>query len=63
METTYYGSVSVTFKWICFHCGGTSASELLNDDFTRDPICSMCRAAGKEPSIWGVNNLNKKQKV
>ena len=30
------GSVTVTFKPICFHCGGTSGSELLNDDFTRD---------------------------
>ena len=36
METTYYGSVTVTFEPICFHCGGTSGSELFNDDFTRD---------------------------
>ena len=72
METTYYGSMTVKFKPICFHCGGTSGSELNNDDFTRDlkrkyakvrPICRTCTAAGKEPSTWGVNNLNKKQKV
>ena len=72
METTYYGSVTVTFKLICFHCGGTSGCELLNNDFTRGlkrnhakvrPICRICRVAGKEPSTWGVNNLNKKQKL
>ena len=72
LETIYYGSVAITFKPICFPCGGTSGSELLNDDFTRDlkrkhakvrPICRMCRAGGKEPTTWGVNNLNKKQKV
>ena len=39
METTYYGSVTVTFKPIFFH------------------------SEGKEPLTWGVNNLNKKQKV
>ena len=39
METTYYGSVTVTFKPIFFH------------------------SEGKETLTWGVNNLNKKQKV
>ena len=71
METTYYGSVTVTFKPICFHCGETSGSKLLNHDFTRDlkrkyakvgPIWRMCRAAGKEPSTWGVNKLIKNKK-
>ena len=43
-------------------------SELLNDDFNRNypkvrPICRVCRAAGKEPSNWGLSNLNKKQKM
>ena len=69
IETTYYGSVTVTFKPICFHCDGTSGSELLNDNFTRDlkrkyakvrPICRMCRAAGKEPSTCGVNKWKTK---
>ena len=66
METTYYGSVIVTLKSVCCHCGGTSGSELLNNDFTQNlkqkyanvrPICIMCRAVGKEPSTWGTNNL------
>lgn len=66
METTYYGSVTVTFKLICFQCGETSGSEVLNNDFTRDvkrkytkvrPICRTCRNTGKDPSTWGVTNL------
>ena len=71
MENTFCSSVTKTFKLICFHCGGTSGSELLNDDFTRDlnrrcakvrPICRLCRATGKELSTWGVNDLNKNKK-
>ena len=70
METTYYGSVTVTFKLICFQCGGTSGSEVLNNNFTRDlkrkytkvrPICRTCRATGKDPSTWGVTNFKNKK--
>ena len=71
METTYYGSVTVTFKPICFHCGETSGSKLLNHDFTRDlkrkyakvgPIWRMGRAAGRALHL-GCKQINKEQKV
>ena len=71
MDTAYYGAVTVTLKPVCCHCGAPSGSNLLNNEYTLNLeqkyrkvqlICQICRAAGKKPSTWGTNNLNKKKK-
>ena len=72
METTYYATnKTVHFPLnVCFHCG--SIGDMANDDEIQElhrkysvvrPICTDCKACGKEVVVRAAKNLNKKRKV
>ncbi len=72
MEACYYGASNVHFPDVCYYCGESEPTQLLDNQYMKElkeqfatvrPLCIDCRSAGKEAKTRAPNNVTKRRKV